>query len=179
MNREANTKLFTSIGRVDRSHGLHGEFKILFDFDAPEILDELTVLYLRNERGDYFPVRISKTRVQEKGKTISFFVQFEHIADRTSAEELKGKAVFIETDKAKAILSSQEEHSFLHYDVYNSEGLHVGTVMDVMENPAQTILNVSSEKGSLLIPFVNHFVIETDEAVKSITCRNLDELEGL
>ena len=70
MNQEANIQPFTLIGRIDRSHGLDGEVKIIFEFDAPDILNELTVVYLRNERGDYFPARISNIRTEEKRNEI-------------------------------------------------------------------------------------------------------------
>jgi ribosomal 30S subunit maturation factor RimM len=45
-----------------------------------------------------------------------------------------------------------------------------------MENPAHLILEVSYEKGVLLIPFVDEFVESIHEQDKTISCINLDQL---
>lgn len=180
MNQEANIQPFTLIGRVDRSHGLHGEVKILFEFDDPEILKELKVVYLRNERGDYFPARIEEIRTEEKGNIVSFFVQFEHIADRTAAEEIKNSGVYLEKDIAADLISDDEDATgLLHFDVYDTDGKHVGVVMDIMDNSMQSVLNVSSDSGSFLIPYVDHFIVEENVDEESIICQNLEELGGL
>lgn len=180
MNQEANTQPFTLIGRVDRSHGLYGQVKIIFEFDAPEILQDITVVYLRNERGDYFPARISEIRTEEKGNVISFFVQFEHIADRTAAEKLKNSGVYLETETANKIIPDNDEAiSLLHFDVYDTDGKHIGVVMDIIDNSMQSILNVSSNSGSLLIPHVSHYVVEENYKEESIICQNLNDLGGL
>ena len=180
MNQEANIQPFTLIGRVDRSHGLDGEVKIIFDFDKPEILNEISVVYLRNDRGDYFPARINAVRTEEKRNEFSFFVQFEHIADRTAAEALKNSGVYLDTNLANSLMPETEEpNSVLHFDVYDLEGKHVGVVMEVIDNSMQSILNVSSENGHLLIPNVNHYVVNEDFEKESIICQNLEELEEL
>jgi 16S rRNA processing protein RimM len=180
MNQDANIQPFTLIGRVDRSHGLHGEVKIIFEFDDPEILQDITVVYLRNERGDYFPARISEIRTEEKGNVISFFVQFEHIADRSAAEGLKNSGVYLETDTAQSLIPDEDEvTNLLHFDVYDTDGEHIGVVMDVIDNSMQSILNVSSSSGSLLIPYVDHFIVEENQEEESIICQNLEDLGGL
>lgn len=180
MNQEANIQPFTLIGRVDRSHGLNGEVKILFEFDNPEISDELTVVYLRNERGDYFPARISEIRTEEKRNEISFFVQFEHIADRAAAERIKNSGVYLETDHAERLIPNDEsEVSLLHFDVYDKNDKHIGVVMNLIDNAMQTILNISTPSGTLLVPHVLHYVVEENFEEECIICQNLEELGGL
>tara|TARA_R110002124_G_scaffold287339_1_gene473408 strand:- start:7046 stop:7588 length:543 start_codon:yes stop_codon:yes gene_type:complete len=180
MNQDANIQPFTLIGRVDRSHGLHGEVKIIFEFDNLENLKEIAVVYLRNDRGDYFPARISEIRTEEKRNEISFFVQFEHIADRSAAEGLKNSGVYLETDLAEKLIPKKEEASgVLHFDVYDTEGEHVGVVMNIIANAMQSILNVSTSSGTLLIPHVPQYVVEENFEEESIICQNLEELGGL
>lgn len=180
MNQDANTSPFTLIGRIDRSHGLFGEVKILLEFNDLSIFDELNLVYLQNERGDYFPVRIIKTRIEEKRNEISFFVQFEHIADRTAADRLKNSGVFLETDTANDLIFEEEFiPSLLHFDVYNKNDEHVGTVMEVLESTAQTVLSISSNKGTLLIPLVEYYVVEINEEEEFIICQNEQELQDL
>ena len=180
MNQEANIQPFTLIGRVDRTHGLQGELKIIFEFDDLDFLNEITVVYLRNERGDYFPARISEIRTEEKRNEISFFVQFEHIADRSAAEGLKNSGVYLETDLAENLIPKEEETSgVLHFDVYDTDGEHVGVVMNIIDNAMQSILNVSTSSGTILVPHVPQYVVEENFEEESIICQNLEELGGL
>mgnify|MGYP001627891383 CR=1 FL=1 len=180
MNQDANTSPFTLIGRVDRSHGLHGEVKILLEFDDLAILDELNLVYLQNERGDYFPVRITEIRIEEKRNEFSFFVQFENIADRTAADRLKNSGIYLETETANLLIVEEEiDSSLIHFDVFNTQDEHIGTVMEVLEGTAQTVLNISSNKGTLLVPLVEHYIVEINEEEEYIICQNETELQDL
>ncbi len=178
MNQDAITPGFVQVGHVERSHGLEGEVKVFFDVDDPKKVEELRLVYLRNERGDFYPARIIDFRVEGKRNKISFFVQFDHIADRTGAEALKSKGIFLETDEAEPFVHAEAETDdpLLDHEVYD-EDESIGLVVDVMNNPAHPILVVATTSGSRLIPYIDHFIRETREG--SIYCQNLDELEGL
>lgn len=182
MNQGANTSPFTLIGRVDRSHGLHGEVKILLEFNNVELFNELEMVYLQNDRGDYFPVRILDTRTEKKRNEISFFVKFEHIADRTAADRLKNSGVFLETEKTTDLIFQEEDTMsslLLHFDVYNINDEHIGTVMDVLESSAQSVLSISTTKGVLLLPIVEYYITEINEEEEFIICQNEQELQDL
>ena len=180
MAANASTAPFTEIGTIAKSHGLKGELKVQFETNSPDIVQQLEMVYLQNSRGDYFPCRIKQIRTEGKGNQLSFFVHFEHIADRTAAEELKNSGVYLETDLANTLIPDVEEtNSLLHFDVYNTNGEHIGIVMDIIENSMQSILNVSSNNGSLLIPNVSHYVVKENFEEESVICQNLEELGEL
>ena len=178
MPREAGTSPFTQIGHVARTHGLKGELKVMLETENPEVAESLTMVYLRNQRGDFYPCRIATVRTEGKGNRISFFVQFDHIADRNAAEALKGRALFIENDKAEAFfLEDAEDENFLNFEVINEHGTHVGLVTDELDNGAQLVLIIATTKGSLLVPVVDQFVTSIDEEEGVIRCCNLELLE--
>lgn len=179
MVRDAGISPFTQIGEIARSHGLKGELKVLLETEDPEVAQALNLVYLRNERGDFYPCRIASLRTEGKGNRISFFVQFDHIADRNSAEALRGKPLFIEHNKAEAFfLEDEEEDSFLDFEVTDENDNHVGLVTDELDNGAQLVLVIATTKGSLLVPVVDQFVSFIDEEAGVITCCNLDLLEA-
>lgn len=170
---------FTEIGTIARSHGLKGELKIQFESNSPEVVQQLEMVYLQNSRGDYFPCRIKQVRTEDKEDRISFFVHFEHIADRNAAEALRGKLVFIETDKADAFFEDEvEEAIYLDFEVINENNQHKGLVIDEIDNGAQLVIVVATTSGSLMIPMVDQFVESIDEENLQIRCKNLDLLEG-
>ena len=178
MNQDANTPGFVQVGHVERSHGLEGEVKVFFDVEDPQAVEELKLVYLRNERGDFYPARIMDFRVEGKRNKISFFVQFDHVADRTDAEALKSKGIFLETEDAEPFIDAETESddSLIDHEVYDEEE-SIGLVIDVMNNPAHPILVVATTSGSRLIPYIDHFVKARRDG--NIYCQNLDELEGI
>ena len=180
MTQDANTSPFVQIGHIVRSQGLKGELKVLFDSESPENIEQLSMVYLRNDRGDFYPCRIASLRVEGKGNKISFFVQFDHIADRTSAEALKNRALFVEQKVASALFNeSDEEDTLLDYEVLNDQNESIGLVIDFMDSGAQIVLTVATTSGSLLIPLVDEFVVKVNHETKVIRCHNLEILEGL
>lgn len=179
MNQDANTPGFVQVGHVIRSHGLEGELKVFFDVSDPQEVETLDLVYLRNDRGDFYPARITDMRVEGKRNNISFFVQFDHIADRTGAEALKDEGIFLEVEEADPFFSvdSETDDSLIDHEVFDDNDEPIGLVIDVMNNPAHPILVVATTSGSRLIPFVDHFVKDTRNG--NIYCQNLDELEGI
>lgn len=178
MNRDANTPGFIQVGHVLRSHGLEGELKVFFDVSDPQDIENLKLVYLRNDRGDFYPARITDMRVEGKRNNISFFVQFDHIADRTGAESLRGRGIFLEVEDAQPFIEveNKTEDSLVDHEVYD-EDKAIGLVIEVMNNPAHPILVVATTSGSRLIPYVDHYVKNTSDG--NIYCQNLDELEGI
>lgn len=179
MIRDAGTIPFTKIGHINRSHGLKGEVKVSLETDHPEIAQQLEVVYLQNDRGDYIPRRIASIRSEAKGHRISFFVQFEHIADRTAAEALKGKGIFIEQEKAEAFFEDEEAPlEILDFEVIDEQGNHIGLVNDQLHNGAQEVLSIATTKGTMLVPVVEQFVKSIDAQNQQIRCCNLHLLEA-
>jgi 16S rRNA processing protein RimM len=179
MNRDAITPDFVQVGYVERSHGLEGQLKVFFDVDDPQKVENLTLVYLRNDRGDLITARIVDLRVEGKRNQFSFFVQFDHIADRTSAEALKSKGIFLEVDDAETFVEAEtiSDDSLIDYEVFDDQDESIGLVIDVMENPAHPILVVATTSGSRLIPYIDYYVRDTRNG--NIYCQNLDELEGI
>lgn len=174
----AGTSPFTSIGFVAKSHGLKGELKIQTEAIAPEEFTKLDLVYLQNNRGDYYPCRISHVRSEGADGRFSFFVHFDHIADRSAAEALRGKSIYVEHNIAEQLqLILEPEASYIDFEVIDSNNQSKGLVIDELDNGAQIVIVVATSSGSLMIPVVDQFVESIDEASTTIRCRNLDLLE--
>ncbi len=174
----AGTSPFTSIGFVAKSHGLKGELKIQTEAIAPEEFVKLEMVYLQNNRGDYYPSRVSHVRTEGADGRFSFFVHFDHIADRSAADALRGKPIFVETKIAEQMqLHLETEAGYIDYEVIDSTNQSRGLVIDVLDNGAQLVIVVATTSGSFMIPVVDQFVESIDDASTTIRCRNLDLLE--
>lgn len=172
---------FIEIGRIGKPRGLDGTVRFLpNEHFIDELFNEADLFYIRNERSDFVPVRLKDVHLEEKRNHQTFFVQFDLIANRDNAEAAMDKALFAEKSIVNELNQDLESGipdspDLADYNVtYNDS--QFGTVLDVMENPAHLILEVSYEKGVLLIPFVDEFVESIHEQDKIISCINLDQL---
>lgn len=168
------------IGRIGRPRGLDGYVRFEPDRSyASTLMSEGQIVYINDHRSGYRPLRIDDVYTEEKRNRVSFFVKFDMITNRTKAEEVKDKAIFSdqfdpEQDSDPAVADTVD---YTGYDIIaNESDESIGSVLDVMDNPAHSILEAKIGKGSLLIPFVDEFVSEVDHGSRIIRCQNLDQL---
>jgi 16S rRNA processing protein RimM len=92
-------------------------------------------------------------------------VRFEGYRDRTSAEELRGTWLSIDTDTLAPTGDPDvfHDHELIGLTVQTVDGTEVGIVEDVL-HPAQDVLSVRGASGDVLVPFVKAIVTEVDVA---------------
>lgn len=173
------TSRLNEIGRIGRARGLEGWVRILPDTDVPtDYFSESAIVYIKNDRSEFRPLRVEDFYTEEKKNQVSFFVKFDMITSRTNADSLKDKAIF--SDRFDPDELPGEEGSFLEPDVYGydirSDSEDTGHVLDLLQNPAHYILEVKTDAGTLLIPFVDEYIKRVDHEKKIIYCRNLGQL---
>jgi len=171
---------YKKIGYIARSHGVQGDVLIIPEFYAPTLFDTLDLVRIENTRGELIPARVESVRVQEKNNRLSFFVKFEHVTDRTQAEELKHFTVYADRETVEGLISKDDDPiDFTAFEVW-ADGRPIGSVEAMIENPAHPILQViTDEQEQLLIPIVDEYVTGIDEESEKIQCKNLDQLRGL
>jgi len=173
------TSRFFEIGRIGRARGLDGWVRFLPENSlVDQFLSESPIVYFKNDRGGYQPLRIEEFYAEEKKNQVSFFVKFDMITSRTDAESLNDKGIYSDRFDPLAEMdndSPDTEVDLSGYTIlYQSESL--GHVLDTFDTPAHTILEVKVDSGSLLIPFVDEFIEQINHDDSTIICRNLDQL---
>ena len=146
-------KQFLEAGKIINTHGIRGEVKIDPWTDAPEFFRKIKTLYI-----DGSPVKIVSARVHK-----SFVIaSLEGVADMDSALRLKNKLVFINRDDVPL-----EDGAFFLQDLIGLKALdfetgdEIGTLTDIMENPAGNIYVIKAER-EILVPANGPFVKEID-----------------
>ncbi len=171
---------YKKIGYIARSHGVKGEVLIISRIGAPQLFDEIELAHIQNARGDLVPARIESVRAQQKNNRLSFFVKFEHVTDRNQAEQLKDLPVYVSRDKTDGLVDEEKQVDLNSFDVVDEQGTRIGTVQDIIENPAHPILEVITEDDrTLLIPMVDHYVVSVDEEQETVKCHNINQLADL
>ncbi len=173
MANTSNPGLY-ELGVVVKAHGTNGGF--LLEASSPEIpLKEEDVIYIRHPESQWVPYRINDIRLQNDRKRILFFVKLEGIQSRTEAESLREKRVM--TDRL--LEAPEQEVSIIGYQVCRDDHSLVGSVMDVIQTPANDILVVQTDEKDILIPQVDEYVKATDKELKQIIVKNISDLETL
>lgn len=161
------------VGHVLGAYGIQGWVRIKpYSADADSLLHAKTWWL---DKPDLHDVEM----MQAKAHGGDIVARLMGIADRNAAELLKGATVQVSRKHFPAL----EDDEFYWIDllglaVVNLQGETVGIVADLMDNGVHPILQVaqpaaesSTEKSApeILIPFVDQYVKEVDQAGKKIT----------
>jgi len=159
------------VGHVTGAYGIHGWVRI-----KPYSADADAMLHAKTWWLDK-PVLRDVDMMQAKRHGDDVVAGLVGIADRNAAEALKGAAVQIRRSHFPP-LSDDEFYwiDLIGLAVENLQGESLGSVVDLMDNGAQAILQVQAppvadadKPKEWLIPFVDQFVKTVDQEAKKIT----------
>lgn len=152
-----------TVGRVGRAHGIRGDVAVDVRTDDPDVRFAVGAT-LDTDAGE--PLTIAARRYHA-GRLI---VRFTGVGDRTAAEELRGRALYVDATEA---LTSQDPDEFhdaelLGLTVFTVDGDELGEVTDVLHH-SQDLLVVETVDGrEMLIPFVRDIVPTVDPAQRRL-----------
>ena len=152
------------VGKIKDAHGIKGELYAFLWSGKADWLSNFTHLYLNSlqkERlsiSDCEGLEVERARPHKKG----LIVLTKSIADRTKAEENKGKFVYI---PESWLVSKRGDNYFLHeimgFEVINGEQ-SIGKIEAFSSNGAQDLIIVNTNSGKKEIPLVEAFIIRLD-----------------
>lgn len=153
------------IGKIVNTQGLKGDVRVYPDTDYVERFEELEYLFIEGYDDKFF---IEKVRYK-KNLAILKFEGYDHIND---IEKFKNKIVYTE----KEVLEEDRFYveDILGYEVTDEQHGLIGTLKDVLQNPAHDIYVVKTSGEDLLIPNVSAFVERIDEEEKKIHVHLID-----
>ena len=121
-----------------------------------------------------------QSKIIEKSNRYSFFVKFVSLNDRSQAEQLRNKEVMIPAYEYENL--DQFEFSFhecIEWEVFTEHGIHVGKIIDVMDNTAQELLEVRTPEGVVLIPAVDEYIASVDMENEQLIVKDIKSLMEL
>ena len=150
-------------GRVLKPHGLRGELVVVVD--PPELFSSLEWVWVEISPNQYRAFRIEEVRpYRGKHSPFQFFLKLEDVLDRTMAEALTGRVLWI----SRADLPPLEEGEYYAFElmgmeVHSEDGRFLGHVSEIWLFPAQTVLEIQPPEGdAFLLPMVKPFIDRID-----------------
>ena len=163
-----------SIGKVINFHGIKGEIKAGYTKGKEKQIQETKTVVIEI-KGKNTTFTIETVRFHKQ----FVLIKFKEVNTINEAEEIKGKEIKIEKERALKYLENDE---FLISDliglkVLNRDEEQIGTVEEVGTNGATEILEVTDANNNRhLIPFVKELVPYIDIKTKTVI---INDIEGL
>ncbi|MGH2557385.1 MAG: ribosome maturation factor RimM [Actinomycetota bacterium] len=162
---------WVAVGRITRTHGVKGEVAVLPLSDIGSRFEPGSTIFL-DERQDR-PLTVASSRPHRQ----RLLVAFHGVEDRTAAEELRGRYLFVPSSSAPPLPEGKYwAHDLIGCEVRTEEGRLLGTVGEVIHGPANDVWVARSQEGELLIPALKDVVNQVDTAGRRIVVR---EVPGL
>lgn len=164
---------YISIGKITGVHGLHGNLKVHSYAESIDIFEQGTDVCVRSAAGVETNYIIRGAQPYKKGVLLSF----EHISDRTSAEDLVGSDLLISSTH----LPELDDDEFYWFEiiglkVYSEDGGYLGTVRSIIPTGSNDVYVVKKKGSEVLIPALESVILSIDtDAQKMI----VDLPEGL
>lgn len=157
------------VGRLTKPHGLKGGLKVELFTDSPDTrFTPGSQLHLQvPTESVWFGRTITVRELRWFNETPVAF--FEEVPDRTVAESIVKAILWI--DESVAAQSVEENawytHELVGLEVRRGDEV-LGTVSEVQHFPAQDLLAVDTQNGTVLVPFVEAIVPKVDLAARIV-----------
>ena len=158
---------FLVVGHVSKPHGMRGELFVQSLTDHPDDVFVSGVVLRQGAADsqapdpDLPPLRVEEARPFQKGWLISFG----GVEDRNAADFLRGRYLLAERERLPALAEGEVfYHQLLGMEVVTVQGARLGEVSEVYELVPADLLEVRTELGTVLVPFLDRIVREVDVA---------------
>ncbi len=164
------------VGRIARPHGVRGELAVEVRTDDPDL--RLAVgATLATDPVSAGPLTV----VGRRWHTGHLLVEFDGVASRDQAEQLRGTLLVVDSDDLEDPEDPDEfrDHQLIGLNVVEPDGAPVGEVTDVLHQGQDLLVVAGSGKragAEILVPFVAAIVPEIDLAARRLV---IDPPEGL
>ena len=173
MSPSSDKLVFFTVGIILKPQGLKGEVKVkslMHDIARVAEVDACRI-YHRDGREERLKVR----KIHMHGQKVLF--QFEGIDDRISAENLAGAEIRVRRELMPEL--DEDEYylgEIIGYTVVTDDGATIGEVEDIMDFPANDVIQVNYDGREILIPMIPDIIRQVDHEKGQIT---ITVMEGL
>jgi 16S rRNA processing protein RimM len=164
---------FVTIGRIEHSFGVRGEFKVRSLSDVPGRLDHLKQVQVLEPSGQ--TVERTVTHVRRAGST--YIMGLAGVTTPEEAITLRGGLIQVPRSPASALSADVYfECDLIGMTVENERGDEVGVLETILAIPENQVFVVRKGTEEILIPAAKSFVTSVDLARRRMTVRGIDDL---
>lgn len=173
------------VGLFHKPHGLKGEIAAELLSDVPERFEAGSKLYLSHvpagRTSDEINTEDEPRRVEVETSRRHrglWLLRIDQCETREDAENLRGGVLSIPASEAVVATGQFLPSQLAGLEVRASSGFRVGRVVNVLDYPAQDILDIDTGSSRRLIPFVADLIRDVDIGNGEITLDSSVDLES-
>jgi len=155
---DENSIVEVVVGVIGRAHGIRGDVTIDVRTDEPERRFAPGQV-LRDEKSTR-----TFTVVSAREHSGRLLVAFDGFADRSAVEAVRGVRLVVAVNANESPAEPEEfyDRQLVGLTVHAADDRVVGTVSAVIHLPIQDLLEVNTDQGRRVVPFVTDLVPEVD-----------------
>lgn len=159
------------LAEVLRIRGLKGEIKVRMADGRPDRFPQGCKVMCASGR----ELTVTRYRVQDHFG----YLQFAEISSAEEAQELVGETLLVNEER---LPTPKKDHYYvkdlLGMQVFRADGSLLGTLQEVVENPAQDLYRIQTEEGKdILLPAVKSFIRQVDVENKRMQVTLIEGVE--
>jgi 16S rRNA processing protein RimM len=160
-----------AVGRITRTHGVKGEVAVLPLSEVASRFEAGSTVFL-DEREDR-PLTVATSRPHQR----RLLVAFQGVGDRTSADALRGRYVFVPASSAPELPEGEYwAHELIGCEVLTEDGRRLGRIREIMHTQANDVWATEGDEGEVLIPALKEVVRDVDVAGRRVVVRDVPGL---
>ncbi|MFT3794997.1 ribosome maturation factor RimM [Flavobacterium sp.] len=161
------------LGKIAKKFSFKGEVLVYLDTDEPELYENMESVFVEFNK-NLVPFFIEQSNLH-KGELLR--VKFEDVDSEADADEIIGCAVYLPLKMLPKLEGNKFYfHEVIGFAIEDQRLGIVGTIESVNDSTAQPLFEVRRDGKELLIPMIDHFIVEVDRKNKVI---KMDLPEGL
>lgn len=166
---------FAVVGMIRNAQGIRGEVVVEPLTDAPDaVFASGRRVFLGDHTGNVPDSAPSTSLVVDSARPFKggLMVKFESVGDRNAAELLRGRYLIVPFDELEPLGDDEIYlHDLIGMKVQLDNGEPIGDVTSYYELPQGLTLDVSTARGSVLVPYRPEVVERTDGAARVIVVK--------
>lgn len=157
-------KDYFSIGKIVASHGLLGEVILHHALGKKTDLKELSTLFIEDKKDSFLPYFVESTSCKNETEV---YIKLEGINSKESARRLNQKEVWLLKADFDKYAGKSSPISLLGFMMLN-EGVKIGEVTEVIEQPMQVLCKIIYKGNEALIPLHEASLKKIDQKKKEV-----------
>jgi len=161
------------LGKVAKKFSFKGEVLIYLDTDEPELYENMESVFVECGK-NLIPFFIENSALH---KNDLLRVRFEDVKTEAEADELIGSAVYLPLKMLPKLTGNKFYfHEVIGFEIDDKRLGVVGIIQSINDTTAQPLFEVLNGATEILIPMIDHFLVEIDRKNKKV---KMDLPEGL
>lgn len=155
---------YRSIGKIVAAFGLEGEVILRHYLGKKTTLKGLEVVFMEEKKDEMIPYFVEATRARSQEE---LGLKLEGVLTKEAAQRLIKKEIWLTEEDFHRYAGSDAPISLLGFDLID-EGVNLGEILEVIEQPHQLLCRIDLEGKEVLIPIHEDLLKKVDKNKKQV-----------